>query len=115
MPEPTPLQSGPLGRLVDDAQADRVAALCGRWKIVELALFGSALREDFDEGSDIDLLVTFAPEARWSLLDLIQMEDELAEILGRPVDLATRRSIERSRNPLRRDAILGTARIVYAA
>lgn len=88
---------------------------CERWKIKELRLFGSALRDDFGEGSDIDLLVAFEQEARWSLFDHVEMEDELARILDRDVDLVTLRSIERSENPLRRDSILNSAEQVYAA
>lgn len=51
---------------------DALAAFCARWKVTELALFGSALRGDFGPGSDVDLLVTFAPDAHWSLLDLFK-------------------------------------------
>jgi predicted nucleotidyltransferase len=86
---------------------------CRRWAIAELALFGSALRDDFGPESDLDILVTFLPEARWSLLDHVQMEMELAELLGREVDLITRRAVERSQNHLRRREILETAHTVY--
>jgi len=91
-----------------------VADFCRRWRIRELALFGSALRDDFSDRSDLDLLVTFAPDADWSLLDHVRMQMELSDLLGRPVDLVSRRAIERSSNPIRRREILGTARIVYA-
>ncbi len=94
---------------------DQVADFCRRWKISELALFGSVLREDFRADSDVDVLVTFAADAKWSLFDHVDMEDELERILGRPVDLVSRRGIERSRNPFRRRAILESARVVYAA
>jgi predicted nucleotidyltransferase len=92
-----------------------LGAFCRRWRIRELALFGSALREDFDPQSDLDLLVTFAPDAAWSLLDHIQMQNELAELVGRPVDLVSRRAIERSHDAFPRHEILGTARSVYVA
>jgi len=46
---------------------DRIAEFCRRWKITELALFGSVLRDDFRPDSDVDVLVTFAPDAPWSL------------------------------------------------
>lgn len=78
-------------------------------------MFGSALRDDFGPESDIDLLVTFAHGADWSLLDLVRMERELAELAGRKVDLVDRRSIVRSQNWLRREEILGTAVSLYAA
>lgn len=94
---------------------EQIADFCRRWKIAELALFGSALRDDFRPDSDVDMLVTFAPDAKWSLFDHVDMEDELAQILGRPVDLVSRRGIERSRNPLRRRAILESAQVVHVA
>ena len=88
---------------------------CRRWSITELALFGSALRDDFGAGSDIDLLVTFRPDARWSLLDHTRMERELQHLVGRKVDLVTRRAVERSMNYIRRREILSTAKVLYAA
>ena len=94
---------------------ERIAEFCRRWKIRELALFGSVLREDFGPDSDIDVLVTFASDADWSLLDHVQMQDELGTILGRKVDLLSRRAVERSENWIRRRAILESAEIVYAA
>lgn len=90
-------------------------AFCDRWKIVGLAAFGSVLREDFNKDSDVDLLVEFAHDASWSLLDHIRMEEELAGLLQQRVDLVSRRAIEQSRNPIRRRAILDSARTLYAA
>jgi predicted nucleotidyltransferase len=92
-----------------------ITEFCERWKIAELALFGSALREDFGPDSDVDFLVTFQPDASWSLLDHAAMEEELSQILGRKVDLVTRKSVERSRNWLRRREILQSAQPYYAA
>ena len=80
-----------------------------------MALFGSALREDFTPDSDVDLLVSFYSNAEWSLLDHVQMEIELEKILGRKVDIVTRRSVQNSRNPIRRKSILKSAKVVYAA
>lgn len=94
---------------------DAIAGFCRRWRITELALFGSALRDDFGPESDLDILVSFAPEVDWSLLDHVRMEQELEEILGRRVDLISRRAVERSENRIRRDAILSSARIIHAA
>jgi len=94
---------------------DEIREFCRRWKIVEFALFGSVLREDFRADSDVDVLVTFAPDAKISLFDLGDIEDELAEILGRKVDLVLRRGIERSPNYIRRKAILSSAEVIYAA
>lgn len=93
----------------------RIGDFCRRWRISEFAVFGSVLREDFDAASDLDVLVTFASDADWSLLDHVQMEHELETLLGRPVDLLSRRSVERSHNWLRRHEILSTAKVVYEA
>lgn len=94
---------------------DKIVDFCRRWKIAEFALFGSALREDFHPDSDVDILVTFASDAKWSLFDHVEMQDELKSILGRSVDLVSRRGIERSRNYLRRKAILDSAEVIYVA
>jgi predicted nucleotidyltransferase len=83
--------------------------------VQELAVFGSALRDDFGPDSDLDVLVTFSEAADWSLLDLIRMERELGELAGRAVDLVDKRSIARSTNWLRREEILATAVRFYAA
>ena len=92
----------------------KIAEFCRRWKIVEFALFGSALRDDFRADSDIDVLVTFSDDAQWTLLDYVDMQDELKDLFGRDVDLISRRGIERSRNYLRRRAILDSAEVIYA-
>ena len=92
-----------------------IADFCQRWKVVELALFGSVLRDDFRPDSDVDMLVKFAPDAGHTLFDLVRMQDELSALLERQVDLVTRDAIETSRNYLRRKLILGSAEVVYAA
>ncbi|OLE56307.1 MAG: nucleotidyltransferase [Cyanobacteria bacterium 13_1_40CM_2_61_4] len=94
---------------------EKVADFCRRWKITEFALFGSVLRDDFRPDSDVDVLVTFAPDAEWSLFDDVDMEEELSAIFGRKVDLVSRRAVERSDNWIRRKAILSTAEPVYVA
>jgi predicted nucleotidyltransferase len=88
---------------------DEIADFCQRWKIVKLSFFGSVLREDFGPNSDVDVLVTFVPDAHWSLFDMVHMHEELEEILGRDVDLVSRRAVEASRNYVRRKAILSSA------
>jgi len=98
-----------------DLPRDRIAALCRKWQIVELSLFGSVLREDFGPESDVDVLVEFDASARVSSFDLLDVRDELADLIGRPVDILTRRSVERSSNAWKRAAILGHAHRVYAA
>ena len=94
---------------------DAILAFCRRWKITELSLFGSVLRDDFRPDSDVDVLVNFALETRWSLLDLARIQRELAAILERNVDLVTRSSVENSHNWIRREAILRTAQPIYTA
>ncbi|MDQ7014552.1 MAG: nucleotidyltransferase family protein [Planctomycetota bacterium] len=98
-----------------DIPPDRLAVFCKKWKVTELSLFGSVLRDDFGPESDVDVLVEFASDAGLSMFDLLTFRDELSEILGRPVDVVTRRSIEQSPNPWKRHEILGQARVVYAA
>lgn len=86
-----------------------------RWKVRELDFFGSVLREDFRPDSDVDVLVSFAPEAAWGLLDHLQMETELSALLGRKVELVSRRAVEHSPNWIRRRAILESAQPYYVA
>ena len=86
-----------------------LAAFCDRWKVAELAVFGSALSDAFGPESDVDLLVTFGGDARHGLFALAEMEAELEALFGREVDLVTRRSVEESRNWIRRRAILESA------
>ena len=87
----------------------QIRSFCQQWQIIEFAVFGSFLREDFGADSDLDVLVTFAEEAKWTLLDLVRMEPELENIVGRSVNLIEKRGIERSQNWIRRDEILKTA------
>lgn len=94
---------------------DAIAEFCRRWKITELALFGSVLRDDFGPESDVDVMVSFAPGARPTLLTVQDMEAELRGIIGRPVDLLTRRAVEAHHNPWIKQEILGGSRVVYNA
>ena len=89
-----------------------IVALCQKWKVHELSLFGSAARGEMRPESDVDVLVTFAPDVRWSSFDLIDMQEELRELFGREVDLVEKKAL---RNPFRRHEILRTHQVVYAA
>ena len=89
-----------------------VRDFCQRWKIAELSLFGSVLREDFGPDSDVDVLVTFSKDAQWSLYEWVEMIAEVPDIFGRDVDLLSRQSL---RNPFRRHEILKTRETLYAA
>jgi predicted nucleotidyltransferase len=91
---------------------DRIAEFCRRWRITEFALFGSIVRDDFRPDSDVDVLVTFEPDAPWTLWDLSRMRTELEAIFGREIDLVEKKAL---RNPFRRRAILADQRVIYAA
>src|SRR5579885_1277255 len=82
-----------------------IADFCPRWKIRELAVSGSFLREDFRPDSDPDFPYTFADDVDWTPFDPVAMDRELAAIVGRPVDLVDRRSVEKSANRIRRRSI----------
>ena len=90
-------------------------AFCERWGVTQLDLFGSALRDDFRSDSDVDVLVELSEDRRPTLLTLVQMEDELRQVFGRPVDLVLRRSVERSDNYIRREHILSNRLPLYVA
>ena len=90
----------------------KLRTFCHRWKIVEFGLFGSALRDDFNASSDVDVLVSFASGAQVSLFDLAQMQFELETLFGHPVDILEKEGL---RNPFRKREILKTARVIYAA
>jgi len=91
-----------------------IADFCQRWLATELAVFGSHAQGKARSDSDIDLLISFAPQAQWSLLDHAKMEEELSQLLGKHVDLVTKRSIERSHNPIRKQSILENQLLIYA-
>ena len=89
-----------------------IKTFCRKWKIAELAFFGSVLRDDFRPDSDVDVLVTFADDAHWSSYEWVDMIDELERLFGRKVDLVSARGL---RNPFRRHAILSSRHVLYAA
>jgi len=96
---------------------DAIAALCRRFGVTRLEVFGSAARgEDFDPArSDVDLLVEFTPEARFDFAAFADLKDALEAVFGRDVDLIDRPAIEKSHNPIRRHTILGDAQLLFAA
>jgi len=95
-----------------DIPRDRIAEFCRKWQVKELAIFGSALGDDFRPDSDVDVLVVFQDEAMWTLFDHMRAEEELEQILGRKVDLVEKSAI---RNPFRRHHILKNHEVIYAA
>lgn len=90
---------------------EKVAEICRRYQVRELALFGSVLRDDFREDSDIDILVEYEPDARVGLYAHFDVAEELAQLLGRKVDLISKRGL----NPLIRDEVLAASQPLYAA
>ena len=89
---------------------DKLRDFCRKWKITEFALFGSVTRpEEFRDDSDVDVLARFAKDAPWTLFDWVRMEDELAGIFGRSVDLVEREAVEKSDNRFRKRSILHSA------
>lgn len=98
----------------EQVQLDRNALtmFCRKWRIRELSLFGSALRDDFGPNSDLDFLVSFDMESDWDLFDLIEMKTELENQFGRSVDLVEKEAL---RNPWRRYEIMKTRKVLYAA
>ena len=92
----------------------QLTAICQKWQIVKMSFFGSVMRDDFGPDSDIDILVTFGPDSKVTLFDMVDIRDEFAELFGRKVDLLTHRAVRESRNPYRQKAILESAEDVYA-
>lgn len=95
-----------------DIPMEKIRDFCQRWKIVEFALFGSVLRDDFRPDSDVDVLLRFEENAGWSLYDIVDMKDELKTIFGREVDVVEKEAI---RNPYRRRTLLADQEVLYAA
>ncbi len=94
-------------------ETEKIAKICQNWQIVELALFGSVLRNDFNFDSDIDVLVSFAEDAKITFFDLDTIEQELGKLFNRPVDLVTKTAIEKSHNWIRKKNILENAQVIY--
>jgi predicted nucleotidyltransferase len=90
----------------------KIEDFCLKWKISEMALFGSVLSDEFHSDSDIDVLVSFKDDAGWGLFDFVDMIDELKAIFGRKVDLVEKDSL---RNPFRRQTILAGHEVIYEA
>jgi hypothetical protein len=95
-----------------DFDAAKLEELCQRWSILELWVFGSAARNEMRPDSDVDLMATFAPETKYSLWTLVDLQDELQEIFGREVDIMRKGPI---RNPYRRASIEKDLTLLYAA
>jgi uncharacterized protein len=90
---------------------DQLAALCKRWKIRELSLFGSVARGDDRPDSDVDLLVDFTSDAPTTIEHYLDTKDDFERLFGRPVDLIRKGSIT---NPYRQATIRRDRRLLYA-
>ena len=93
--------------------AQELQSFCEQFPIVELAFFGSVLRNDFQPSSDIDILIRIVPEAHFSLMDLVGLSYKFEEMLDRKVDLIEKDSVEKSPNWLRRQEILNNYYVIY--
>jgi predicted nucleotidyltransferase len=89
---------------------DEISALCREYQVRELSLFGSVLRDDFRDESDIDFLVLFEPEAEIGFLELAGLQHSLADLLGRTVDLVPKKGLK----AVIHDEVLASARVIYA-
>jgi predicted nucleotidyltransferase len=96
-----------LERLEIDGEA--LALLCAEHGVAELAAFGSVLRNDFSDRSDVDLLVEFQEGRTPSLFDLVRLQHRLEDLIGRKVDLVPRDGLK----PRVRDAVLSSARVIH--
>jgi predicted nucleotidyltransferase len=94
-----------------DLPQEQLTAFCQRHHIAYLALFGSALRDNFGPESDLDMLVEFEPGTKIGLLEFIGIQRELSSLLGRPVDLVPRDGLKW----VIRDEVLASAKAIYDA
>ena len=89
-----------------------VIRLCKEYYIVELSIFGSSIRDDFTPNSDVDILVSFEHDAKITLFDIMELEKEFSQLLNKKVDIVEKESLK---NPIRKNKILSTREIIYAA
>lgn len=101
-------------RLPDGFPVNEVAAICERWGVSRLELFGSRARGDFEESSDFDFLYSKIDPLTFGLDNLCGLADDLEALLEKKVDLVSRTAVETSRNPYRKSSILGDAVVAYA-
>ena len=112
---PTSQTSLQVQQNIPELSIEHIQTFCQRHQVIEFALFGSILRDDFQADSDIDVMVSFSEDAERGLTEMLQMRDELEAIFNRKVDLVVRSAIERSENWLRRKNILESAETIYVA
>ena len=96
-----------------EVASDQLTQFCQRWKVSELAVFGSALHKNYPLESDLDLLISFEEDAHWGLFDLVTMESELGVIFNKEIDLVEKKAVTNSENYLRRKGILDNIQIIF--
>jgi hypothetical protein len=94
---------------------EEIASFCHKWQILEMAIFGSYLTDLCRSDSDVDILVTYSHEAKWSLFDFMDMREELKKIFGREIDVVNKKTLEKSLNPIKRDAIIESSEVIYVS
>ncbi len=94
-------------------EPEQLKEICQQWKIIELALFGSVLKDDFNAQSDIDILVSFDEGTAIAFFDLETIEEQLSMLFNRPVDLVTRKAVQQSHNWIRKQNILSNSQVIY--
>ncbi len=98
-----------------DVSTEQIAAFCQKWGVVELSVFGSVLRDDFTDESDVDVLFVLGVNVKLTLFALIDAQEELSLLLGRHVDFIEKGQVQKSPNYIRRKIILNSAQVIYAA
>ncbi len=93
----------------------KLELICRKYMIKEVSLFGSALRDDFNQKSDVDLIIEFMPEARITLLKFQQLRDEFEKLFKRSVDLVSKKELISSTNKLRKHGILNNTLLIYGS
>ena len=93
-----------------DMPLERIGAICRKYRVKELSVFGSALRDDFRANSDVDLLVDFLPNHGLGLIEYLGCQQEFADALGRSVDLVQKTGLKR----FIREEVLRTSKVIYA-
>ncbi|MCW6034761.1 nucleotidyltransferase domain-containing protein [Spirulina subsalsa FACHB-351] len=92
---------------------DAIEIFCQRWQIAQLSVFGSILRDDFNNDSDVDFVYVLKPNIQWRLVDLMGAEEELEKLLCRKVDLVNKSTVEQNHNWLRKQNILSSSQVIY--
>ena len=91
---------------------DDVINICKKYAIIELSIFGSSIRDDFNNNSDVDILVSFGKNSNITLFDVMELENEFSKLLNKKVDIVEKESLK---NAIRKNRILSTREIIYAA